>query len=279
MSKEVETEHDLNNKPETFLMSKEVDTEHDLNNKPETFLMSKGAEREHNYDQYATGIELNDTSIPQEVHPIDGVKEFKKKIIPFKTQERLENKLQEMQITSKTRRADFPRTQIDTHLNTNYTINKPIDSERNELADKHKHISINHQSKRNEQMITDITSELQNTSQLHPCNITYSLDTGSSITHILDTNNQVNNKQTSQQKVYSHTATTEKMIPNQSKSTDHPLTNFSNGEKSNTSTTFPHGEKTKPPIIFPNGENSNSENQECLKNKPDTYPSTDSIKL
>ena len=107
MSKEVETEHDLNNKPETFLMSKEVDTEHDLNNKPETFLMSKEAEREHNYDQYATGIELDDTSIPQEVHPIDGVKEFKKKIIPFKTQERLENKLQEMQITSKTRRADF----------------------------------------------------------------------------------------------------------------------------------------------------------------------------
>ena len=63
------------NIPETFLMSKEVDTEHDLNNKPETFLMSKEAEREHNYDQYATGIELDDTSIPQEVHPIDGIKE------------------------------------------------------------------------------------------------------------------------------------------------------------------------------------------------------------
>ena len=31
------------NKPEIFLMSKEVDTEYDLNNKPETFLMSKGA--------------------------------------------------------------------------------------------------------------------------------------------------------------------------------------------------------------------------------------------
>ena len=76
------------NKPETFLMSKEVETEHDLNNKPEIFLMSNGAEREHNYDQYATGIELDDTSIPQEVHPIDGVKEFKKKIIPLKTQKK-----------------------------------------------------------------------------------------------------------------------------------------------------------------------------------------------
>ena len=148
------------------------------------------------------------------------------------------------------------------------------------MADKHKEqiSAINYQSKRNKQRITDITSELQNISKLYPCDITSSPDTGSSITHILDTNNQVNNKQVSQQRIHSHTVTTEKINSNQSKSTDHPLTNFLNGEKSNTSTTFSHGEKIKPPIIFPNGENSDSENQELLNDKPNTHPSTDSIK-
>ena len=71
---------------------------------------------------------------------------------------------------------------------------------------------------------------------------------------------------------------TEKINPNQSKSTDHPLTNFSNGERPNTLTIFSHREEIKPPNIYSNVENSDSENQKLLNDKPNTHPSTDSIK-
>jgi hypothetical protein len=172
------------NIPETFLMSKEVDTMHDLNN----------------------------INIPPTVSPIDGKKELKNQTIPLKKQEKLENKLQGLQITNKTRRTDLPRTQIDTFSDTNYTVDKPVDGGRNDLADKHKEqiSAINYQSKKDKQKMTDIKSELHNISKLYPCDITSSPNTGSSIIHIPDTNNPVNNKQVSQQRIHSHTVTTEK---------------------------------------------------------------------
>ena len=113
--------------------------------------------------------------------------------------------------------------------------------------------------------MTDIKSELHNISKINPCDFTSSPNTGSSIIHIPDTNNPVNNKQVSQQRIYSHTATTEKINPNESKSTDHPLTNFSNGEELN------------PPIIFSDGENFGPNKHKLLNDKPDTHPLTGSI--
>ena len=72
------------------------------------------------------------------VSPIDGTKELKNQTILLKKQEKLENKLQGLQITNKTWRTDLPCTQIDTFSDTNYTVDKPLDGRWNDLADKHK---------------------------------------------------------------------------------------------------------------------------------------------
>ena len=108
--------------------------------------------------------------------------------------------------------------------------------------------------------MTDIKSEIHNTPKINQCDFTSSPNTGSSIIHIPNTNNIVNNKQVSQQRIYSHTTTAEKMNSNQSKSTDNPLTNFPNGDH--------------PPIILSDGESFGSKNHKHLNDTPDTHPPT-----
>ena len=137
--------------------------------------------------------------------------------------------------------------------------------------------------------MTDITSGLQNIPKINPCDFTSIPDTGSSIMNIPNTNNIVNNKYFSQQRIHSQTTTTEDRDPDPSQSKDHPLTNFPNGEKfnppsifsdgesfsSHPQTNFPHGEEFNPPSILSDGESSSSNNHKYLNDSVETHPSTD----
>ena len=165
--------------------------------------------------------------------------------------------MQKMQTENQKSRARLARTRNNIVTKTNHMRDKSVNGEENDLVDKFKdQISITYsQSNQDKQEMPNITSGLQETPKNNLCDFSSIPDTGSSIMNIPNTNNIVNNKYFSQQRIHSHTTTTENRDPDPSQSTNHPLTNFPNGEEFN------------PPSIFSDGESFCSKNHKHSKHQ------------